>query len=223
MRNLLAIFSRSPLGPLHEMMGEIETLMGMVPELLNAVKAGDFSSTKETAKKIMQLEHEIDTLKNDIRDHLPHSVFLPLDRKDFLRILSNMDDIADCIEDIAILFTLRTMTIPEGFEDSLFDVWMRVQETFAECKKMIAGFDDLIASGFSGPTANAFLEMIDSVNQFEWETDKRVYKASQAILALEDSESPVAIMMWMKILDKMGNVADSCESMAKGINITITK
>lgn len=223
MRNLLAIFSKSPLGPLHEMMTEIETLMELVPPMLEAVKADDQPIVKTIAKQIMHMEHEIDELKNEIRDHLPKSIFLPLDRKEFLTILSRLDGIADDIEDLAILFTLRHMTIPEGCEGLIFEVWDKVKATFAECRKLIEGFDDLISSGFAGPMADEFHQMVNAVNILEWESDKRVYKASQAILALEGSESPIAIMMWMKILDKMGDVADSCESMAKGIRLTLAK
>lgn len=223
MRNLLAIFSKSPLGPLHEMMAEIEILMGLVPDMLAAVKANDQATVKTIAKQIMHMEHEVDNLKNDIRDHLPKSIFMPLDRKDFLTILSRLDGIADNVEDLAILFTLRQMTIPNGCEELILDLWDKVKATFAECKQMIEAFDDLIESGFAGPMAEEFLKMIHSVNMFEWEADKRAYKASQAILALEGEESPIAIMMWMKILDKMGDVADACESMAKGIRITLAK
>ena len=223
MRNILSIFSKSPLGPLNEMMGEIENLMAMVPELLGAVKAGDAAKTKEISKRIMHLEHEVDILKDEIRAGLPKSLFLAYDRKDFLTSLAELDEIADCVEDLAILFTLRKMSVPEGLDKRLDDVWGKVELTFKECKKTVEGLDELLASGFSGPKANEFLKMIESVSVLEWETDKRVYKASQAFLRLEGKESPIAIMMWMKILDKMGGVADACEGLAKSIRRTLVR
>ncbi|MEP0814464.1 MAG: TIGR00153 family protein [bacterium] len=221
MRNILAIFSRSPLGPLHEMMAEIEKVMEAVPGLLDAVARGDAAGTKEIAKGIMHDEHQIDLLKDEIRANLPKSLFLPFDRKDFLKLLHEIDGIPDDVEDLAALFTLREMAMPEGLEEAIRAVWTRAHETFGYCKEMIENLDDLIAAGFHGPKADEFIALIDKVNTCEWETDKRAFKATQALLALEGKESPIAIVMWMKIIGEMSDIADRCEGLSKTIRLML--
>ena len=58
---------------------------------------------------LSRMEHEADLTKNDIRNHFPKSLFLPIDRAHFLEILSVQDSIADKAEDIGILLTLRPL------------------------------------------------------------------------------------------------------------------
>jgi len=222
MRNLLAIFSKYPLGPLKEMMNGLEKLVVLVEELLTHVKAGDFAETKRVAKEGMHFEHETDLTAVEIMDSLKGSIAMPLNKRDFRSILKRVNGISSDMEDLAVLFTLRQMTVPEGFATSLDDVWARVKDTFEEARLIIDGLDELIASGFAGPKATDFLAMVGTVNDLEWKTDKRVYKATQAILEYEGRESPIAIIMWMKILDKMNGISDVCQDLAKVIRRLIS-
>src|SRR3990172_10343064 len=115
MRNLLAIFSKYPLGPLKEMMNGLEKLVVLVGELLTHVKAGDFAETKRVAKEVMHFEHETDLTAVEIMDSLKGSIAMPLNKRDFRSILKRVNGISSDMEDLAVLFTLRQMTVPEGF------------------------------------------------------------------------------------------------------------
>lgn len=222
MRNLLAIFSKYPLGPLKEMMNGLEKLVVLIEELLTHVKAGDFAETKRVAKEVMHFEHETDITAAEILDSFKGTMVLPMSKRDFRSILKRVSEISSDMEDLAVLFTLRQMTVPEGFAPSLDDVWARVKATFEEARLMIDGLDELIASGFVGPRATDFLEMVSTIDDLEWKTDKRVYKATQAVLEYEGTESAISIIMWMKILDKMNGISDVCQDLAKVIRRLIS-
>ncbi len=217
MRNFLSIFSKYPLGPLKEMMNGIEKLVVLTEELITHVKNQNFDETKRVAKELMKHEHEIDIMAAEILDSIKAALVLPLNKKDFRSIVKRVNALSSDLEDLGVLFTLRHMIVPEGFASSLDDVWERVKDTFREARRMIGGLDELIASGLVGPRAADFLDMVSNIDDLEWKTDKRVYKATQAILELEGQESPIAIMMWMKILDKMNNISDICQELAKVI------
>lgn len=217
MRNFLSIFSKYPLGPLKEMMIGIEKLVVLTEELITHVKNQNFDETKRIAKELMKHEHEIDIMAAEILDSINAALVLPLNKRDFRSIVKRVNSLSSDLEDLGVLFTLRHMTVPEGFAPSLDDVWGRVKDTFDEARRMIGGLDELIASGLVGPKAADFLAMVGNIDNLEWKTDKRVYKATQAILELEGQESPIAIMMWMKILDKMNNISDICQELAKVI------
>jgi uncharacterized protein Yka (UPF0111/DUF47 family) len=42
-------------------------------------------------------------IKHEVREHLPHSYFLPVDRIDLERFISCQDNIADKAEDFAVI------------------------------------------------------------------------------------------------------------------------
>ena len=44
------------------------------------------------------LRAEADEAKNEVRDNFPAQLFLPVDRRDVLRLVSEIDAIADCAE-----------------------------------------------------------------------------------------------------------------------------
>ena len=65
--------------------------------------------------------------------------------------------------------------------------------------------------------------MIDDIGQLEWEADKRQYKLGQELYALEGEESAVAIILWSRIFQCLGNLANSSEKLGKLIRLVLTK
>ena len=49
---------------------------------------------EDLARQISKQEHEADIIKNEIRNHLPKSIFLPVSRSDTLSFLKEQDAIA---------------------------------------------------------------------------------------------------------------------------------
>ena len=56
----------------------------------------------------------VDKIKDDIRQHLPKSIFLPVDKRDFMHLLSAQDDIADAVEDLAVLVRIKKVNVPDN-------------------------------------------------------------------------------------------------------------
>ena len=58
-------------------------------------------------EEISKQEARADNTKNELRNHLPGGLFMPISKTALLEILSLQDDIADDCEDIGILLTLK--------------------------------------------------------------------------------------------------------------------
>ena len=87
MRSILGLFGRSPFGALTSHMENVASCIEMLPTLFEAVGKQDAVEIEKIAKQISEYEHAADLTKNDIRNHLPKSVFLPIDRSSILEIL----------------------------------------------------------------------------------------------------------------------------------------
>ena len=88
MRSIAGLFGRSPFKLLEKHMEKVKDAMREDPPLFDALYATDYGLVKEVSEKILKFEHEADNLKNDIRSQIPNSLFMPVDRRDFLNLLS---------------------------------------------------------------------------------------------------------------------------------------
>jgi predicted phosphate transport protein (TIGR00153 family) len=76
------------------MVRALETARAIEP-LIEHVIGGDQAQVASSAKRVSVLEGQADEVKNEIRDHLPKSLFMPVDRGDLLNHLKAQDSIAD--------------------------------------------------------------------------------------------------------------------------------
>ena len=222
--NIFRIFARSPFGPLTEHLKKCGETAAKVPELIEALKAGDYKRAKEIAKQVMVLEHEADEIKHEIRDHLPRSFFLPVDRRDLLRLLSAQDEIADRVEDLAVVATLKKdLPVPEELVAELDRVTGLVMGCVQEVLEIGAALEDLLEAGFGGPEAERVFTLIKAVGEAEWRADKRQYKLSQALFAMGDRIKPVDLVIWVELIKNLGRIANAAERYSKELRNILAK
>lgn len=116
MLTILNLFGRSPFAPLKSHMEHVSRCVLMLRKLFEAVETMDPKKIEAIAAEVSEQEHLADLMKNDIRNHLPKSLFLPIDRGNLLKMLSIQDSIADKAEDIAVLTTLRPLKLAPFFQ-----------------------------------------------------------------------------------------------------------
>ena len=191
--------------------------------LFEALFAGDKNSLTNIAKEISKLEHECDIIKSDIRNHMSASVFLPIDRRDILHVVSTMDAIADAAEDIAVLLSLRWMELPKQIIGDFLNLWSKSKHTFELSKKVLDDLDLLLETGFSGPDSKKIFAKIEAVSKQEHEADKAQDIFGKALFKHEDDIKPAALLMWIKISGKVGDVANTAEKMTEYIRIMLAR
>lgn len=222
MRSIFKLFTRSPLGPMNEHMTKVKECVYKIIPMFDALYQGDQEKVKEIAKEIYALEHEADIIKTEIRDHIPHNLLLPMNKRDFLNVLSVQDQIADLAEDVGVLLTIRKMTVPEEMKPLLTEFLGTVLKVVDLAMKIVAELGNLEETAFGGDEAREVLKMVDDLGIAEWESDKRQYKLSQKLFELENKESPVAIFMWTNIIVNLGRIANASEKLGKQIRGTLS-
>jgi hypothetical protein len=195
----------------------------IVPGLFKALADGDVAAVAEAKEAIYAAEEEADRIKNDLRRHLPRSLFLPVDRRDLLEVLDMQDSIADVAQDIAGLLVERRMTIPDGMEEDLTKMVDRCVAVCHQSADIIAELDELLAMGFGGREAAQVEEMVSALNASEEETDKLGVALGRALFDREDSLSPVSVMFWYQLIEWIGDLADYAEKVGNRLRLLIAR
>ncbi len=65
--------------------------------------------------------------------------------------------------------------------------------------------------------------MIQELERLEWEADKRQYKVAQQLYAQEGKLSSLDIMVLVEALQKLGQIANSAESIGKQVRLFMSK
>jgi len=222
-RSIFGLFGKSPFGPLAQHTERVHDTVVLVRPLFEAFTAGDWDQTAEIYGRISKLEHKADLIKNDIRDHLPKSLFLPVDRGDILLFLREQDKIADAAEDLGVLVTMRRTPTPEPMKAGvleLVDSVVRTSEAWFEAARELPTLEE---ASFTGPEVDKILRLINEVADLEWEADKRQAEVSKRLFDHEAEIGPVSVMFWMNIFRVLGAVANHAENTADLLRVMLAK
>lgn len=207
--NLLA---RNPLPKVGELMDQVVRTSNRVQDLIALLSEGNQAGVERVAKEISTMEGKADDAKNAARSKMPVRLLMPVDRRDVLKLISEIDAIADCAEDVGVLLTIRPLTVPESMKPILKLFVERVADTVREAEKLIKLIDDLVESGFSGPPAEQVLEQSAILGRAEHEADKIQDQCAKILFKEEDNMPPAAVFMWTKVLNKIGDMANHAEN-----------
>jgi len=209
---LANLLVRSPLPRVERLMVEVERCVGCVPELIDLLVAEDAPGLERAAREVSLLEGEADRAKNEFRARMPLRLFLPIDRRDLLRLISEIDAVADCAEDVGVLLTLRQWTVPRQLEAPLREFVRRVMLVVEAAAELVGMMDELMAAGFTGSAAELALAKADQIGELEHDADKLQDQCAKVLFKVEDELSAVSIFMWTKLLNKIGDIANHAEN-----------
>jgi hypothetical protein len=202
---------QSPFVPLGAHMDKVRTCVDLVVPMFVCIQGGDFEKLKTLAAQVFRSEHEADTIKREIRQSIPTTFSLPVYRGDLLAYLHIQDDIADSVEDIAVMVTIKNLAMPETLRDDIFAYVQRVVEV---CEFLFQATDQLktlTEDEFFGPSADQVMEIIAKADHAEWEADKAQYRLAQRLFALDDELKPTDIFLWSGIMRELGTLANNAD------------
>ena len=218
---IAGLFGRSPFHALQEHMRAVLDCTREVPELFEALAAGEQERVRTIKDRIFEKEENADQVKNVLRSHLPKGLFMPVDRRDLLEILQTQDSIADTAQDIAGLLCERKMGIPEPLTEPVLEL---VKSCLAVCEEalvIIENLDELVELGFRGKAVDKVIELCDALNASETITDDLGQKAAQVLFANEDDMKPVSVMMWYRLIEWIGDLADHAEKVGNRLRLLV--
>jgi predicted phosphate transport protein (TIGR00153 family) len=221
MLNIARLFGKSPFAPLQTHMKKVAVCMEKLSSIFSALSKGDRDKIEKLVTELSKLEHEADLTKNDIRNHLPKSLFLPIDRAHFLEILSVQDRIADKAEDIGILLTLRPLEKFQNFDEEIQALFKKNQEAFLDAQHIIEEIDELLESSFGGIEAEKVKAMVEQTAYKEHEADKRQRLLLKQLVSQGDQLSTPSFWHWMRLIEELGSLSHLSEKLANRIRMVL--
>ncbi len=221
MLNIARLFGKSPFAPLQSHMKKVSLCVERLSDIFNALSKMDSEKIEKLAADLSRMENEADLTKNDIRNHLPKSLFLPIDRAHFLEILSVQDSIADKAEDVGVLLTLRPLESFRDFHADLIAFFRKCEIVFLDAKQIIEEIDELLESSFGGLEAEKVKSMVEQTAYKEEEADKMQKLLMKQLFTYGDTLSVPAFYLWMRLIEEVGEISHLSERLANRIRMIL--
>jgi predicted phosphate transport protein (TIGR00153 family) len=214
MLTIARLFGKSPFAPLQTHMTRVSNCMEKLAEIMSHLPPVD-----RLVDELCKLEHEADLTKNDIRNHLPKSIFLPMDRSHFLDILSIQDSIADQAEEIGLSLKLRPLD--SALTPDLQLLFQKAYDTFSSARQIIGEINELLESSFGGIEAEKVKSMVEQTAHKEYETKKFQRSLTTKLFAQEGKLAAPDFYLWMKLIENVGNISVISERLANRIRMVL--
>ncbi|GJL80319.1 MAG: TIGR00153 family protein [Nitrospinaceae bacterium] len=222
MRSILSLFSKSPFRPLVSHIEKVRACVDQLKPLFAALEGHDYQAVMDISEVIIKFEHEADSIKDQIRQSLAHSVFLPVDKRDFMHLLSAQDDIADSVEDLAVLLRIKNIETPDQIKETLKNLVDHVINTAHMACDLICELDVLLEASFGGAEAEKVEKAASQLGTAEWEADRKQFLLAQQLYSLDDQIKTADLILWNEVVKNLGAVADKSEKIAKILRLFIS-
>jgi predicted phosphate transport protein (TIGR00153 family) len=169
---------------------------------IKAVYIDDKDTAKTTIERLFNIEEEIDDLRRTVFEELTKGTLPSRERENIMRLVSNLDIMADYIKDSArnILILLD--------EDIPKKLWKAFQEMSSNLVKTAAVLRESLKNLGENPfEARALSEKVEDE---ENKVDKKQLEIKSLLLKYGDKINPAALLILKDLLDSLENAADSC-------------
>ena len=153
----------------------------------------------DLARDIVICEQEGDRITHDVHQRLNSTFVTPIDREDVLRLISDLDDIIDLIDEVSDYLGLYKIEAPMEQSQRLAHVLLQATRQIAEAMPRLRGFRDI---------SHYTVEL----NRLENDGDRIV---REAIASLFDTGiDPMVVIRWKDIFERLEDGIDSTEKTA---------
>lgn len=183
----------------------------------------DYKTAEKVRKDITELEREADTLKKDIRKHLPNSLFMPVPRSDLLELLSMQDRIANRAKDISGIMLGREMTIPKSVQPLMMKYLKAAVNTAKRAKNALDELDELYETGFSSKEVDLVGNLLKKLDDQEHRTDEFEIEMRRSLKAIENNHPPLDMMFLYRVIEQIGDLADVSQRVGSRLQILMAR
>ncbi|HCH32492.1 MAG TPA: TIGR00153 family protein [Oceanospirillaceae bacterium] len=220
---IMSLFGQSPIKPLQQHMHTVLECVDLLNPFFQAVIKEDWEAVEEAYNAIAEFEGKADNQKQDIRLHLPKSLFMPINRSDLIQLLSKQDKVCNTAKDIAGLILGRKQIIPKKIASDMAAYVKSAIAVATEAKVVIDELDELIGSGFGGREIDRINKCITKLEKAENKNDKRQITLRAKLHAIEADMPPIDAMFIYKTIEAIGNLADRAQSAGEQIQVIIAR
>ena len=214
---------KSPFDQLLEHMGKVRECINLLGEGLIRYYKGNYEGFTELTDKISSIEHEADIIKGNLRNHLPNSLFMPVDKGKFLWALREQDAILDHAENLMQMLDMRHTKIPKELQHCFIEHAQLVLKTVMAMEEAVESIRDLVETSFVAREREQTKQFIHIVHDLEWQAGQKKYDMTKGIYKLEKKLNPMDVYHLLKIADWVDDIADHAENVADWLRSMIAR
>jgi uncharacterized protein len=214
---------QTPFAQLLEHMDKVREGINILGDGIIRYYQGDYKGFSELAKKVSKIEHEADIIKGNLRNHLPSSLFMPVDKGKFMLALKEQDCILDHADNLVRMLDMRHTKIPKKLQKDFIEHAKRVMKTVDAMEEAVENIKDLVETSFVKREREQTKEFIYNVHKLEHEADEKKYEMTKGIYKLEKKLDPMDMYHLLKIADWVDDIADHAENVADWLRAMIAK
>lgn len=158
-----------------------------------------FEDVEAKARRLHDLEHEMDEVTHEVMRRLNTTFVTPIDREDIHELASSLDDVLDHLDAAADLFVLHRIEQPLPEMKAQAELLLRAAKSTEEAMRKLPAFDTL---------SSYWVE----INRLENEGD-RIYRKGIADLFSGDYKA-MDVLKWRDIIDELEAAMDELEDVA---------
>ena len=221
--SILGLFAQSPLKPLQKHSSKVTECCDLLIPFFQATVDKNWDKSENVRLEISQREREADSLKREIRLKLPRGLFLPIDRRDLLELVTQQDKLANYAKDIAGRMVGRQFGIPQEMQESFLSYMQRSLDSVHQAHRVIKELEELLETGFKGRELKIVNNMIQELDSIEDDTDQMQIQLRKTLLGIEQHYNPIDVMFLYKILEWVGVLADQAQRVGSRIEIMLAR
>ena len=214
---------KTPFSQLLDHMCMVKKCIDLCSKGLIKYYQGDYKNFSTIAKKVSKIEHEADLIKSNLRNHLPNSLFMPVDKGKFMLALKEQDSILDHADNLVHMLDMRHTKIPKTLQDDFIEHTKRVVKTVEAMETAVGNIRDLVETSFVKREREQTKEFIYEVHKLEHEADEKKYELTKKIYQMEEKLKPMDVYHLLKIADWVDDIADHAENVADWLRAMIAK
>ncbi|MFQ5815316.1 MAG: TIGR00153 family protein [Candidatus Hydrothermarchaeaceae archaeon] len=222
MRSILSVFAKSPFNSLNDHIVKVKECSDMLRDCINAYSEEDFEKAEKLALEISKVEREADDIKNAIRDTMPKSIFMPVDRGDFLDYLKEQDKVADGVEEAALTLTLTRVSFPEELKQGLIDLTEKACGVVDVVPSAVESLNYALQFSFARRDEKGW-EYIRQLDLLEREADHAELDLRRNLFQAGDKLTHEEFYLLMKVAKILGQVADHAENCGDRMRVMLAK
>ncbi len=216
------IFGASPVGPIQDHMDACYKCSKELIRFFGHVVNADWEKVEASRIRVVELEHEADDLKKQIRSQLPKSLFMPVPRQDLLELLLVQDRIANRARDVSGLVLGRRMTIPPTMQQDFLAFVSRNVDAAKQARKSIRELDELYETGFRGAEAKLVESLVEELDQIEDDTDVMQARIRTELFSIEKDLPPVDVIFLYRVIELTGEIGDMAERIGRRLEVILS-
>ena len=217
------LFGQSPISPLQEHMQSVLNATKGLTAFIEASFVADWSKAEEAYNNISHFENKADDEKKEIRLHLPRSLFMPIPRNDLLAMVALQDGIANAAKDIAGVMLGRQLVFPATIQPTLLKFVASAISVAEEARTIIDELDDLLQTGFSGAELTIIEKLINKLDDLEHVSDGLEITIRNDLMQIEGDLPPIDVMFMYRVIELIGNLADSAQKAGDHVHIIVAR